>query len=564
MSEKTRIQARTYCGNVSRSLLNSPVLLQGWVDTVRDHGHLLFAHIRDISGLVQVVFDPETDAATYALAQSLRSEFVVAIHGTVIARTPENVNPHIPNGDIEVAVTHLDLLSKAKTPPFMISEKDIVNASEADTDPIAENQDSTNSKQAAAGKVDEDIRLRYRYLDIRRPSIQKNLIARSKMARAMREVLYTHDFHEVETPVLTKSTPEGARDYLVPSRVHEGKFYALPQSPQLFKQLLMIGGMDRYFQIVKCFRDEDLRPNRQPEFTQLDMELSFVDEETIYKLIEELLESVFKVAGHTLTGPFPRITYDEAMESYGSDAPDLRPGMPLTEVTDLLPNSGYKIFNMIVEKGGCIKAICLKNQADVLSKNVLQNEFAMKTIQKMGGKGLTWMKYEDNEFQSNIVQFFTPEELGAIKDRLGIENGDVLFMVADTNRRTVNEVLGRFRVFIAERQGLLKSNVFAPCWVTDFPLFELKDGAIHSMHHPFTQPNGPLPEAGDSAGLLALKARAYDVVVNGQEGVGAFEFMTRRRNTRCLSYLDYLKMILNRSLAFFRRRSSMGRLHMAA
>jgi aspartyl-tRNA synthetase len=314
--------------------------------------------------------------------------------------------------------------------------------------------------------------------------MQQNFVKRSKMIKAMRDYLDSQEFLDVETPVLTKSTPEGARDYLVPSRTHENKFFALPQSPQLFKQLLMVSGFDRYYQVVKCFRDEDLRPNRQPEFTQLDLEASFIDETFIYDLIEGLMVDVAAVCDIKLPTPFPRLTYDEAMNRYGSDAPDLRFDMPLCDVTDILPDSGYKIFNTIVKNGGLIKGMRIPGQAAALSKNVLQNEFAMSLIQKMGGKGMTWMKLENGEFLSNIVQFFTQDELNQIKDRLSAEDGDVLVFVADTDHHLVNTVLGKFRVFIADRQGLIPENTYAPCWVTNFPLFDPHESGVTSTHHP--------------------------------------------------------------------------------
>jgi len=506
-------KTRHYCGDITTEHIGQSIDIMGWVDATRDHGHLLFIHIRDIRGIIQVVFDPEESPEVTDLAHSLRSEFCVHINGTIQQRSEDTINPNIPTGTLELRASTLTILNKAQTPPFILSEKDMLG-------------DSVDTHY-----VDEDIRLKYRYLDLRRLSVRSNLIKRSQLIKEIRDHLSEFNFLDIETPVLTKSTPEGARDYLVPSRPHEGKFYALPQSPQLFKQLLMVSGMDRYYQIVKCFRDEDLRPNRQPEFTQLDLEASFIDEEFIYDLLEGLITRLFKSQGIVLQTPFPRLGYDEAISTYGTDAPDLRFDMPLVDVTDILPNSGYKIFNTIVSKGGLIKGMRIPGQAEHLSKNVLQNEFAMNLIQKFGGKGMTWMKLEKGEFQSNIVQFFTLEELTQLKERLQGENGDVLVFVADTDHHLVNTVLGKFRSFIADRQGLIPQNTFSPCWVTDFPMFELKDGVLSSMHHPFTQPNEPLSKETSKEVLLALKARAYDVVINGEE-IGGGSIRVHNQNTQ--------------------------------
>lgn len=485
---------RHYCGEIKAT--DTHVTLFGWVDTIRDHGHLLFVHLRDISGIVQLVFNPE-NASCYALAQQLRSEYVIEVTGTVSKRSEDTYNPHLSTGTLEIKVASLTLLNESDTPPFLVSEKDALGVTHT-------------------GAVDEDLRLKYRYLDLRKPSIANNLIQRYKLIKLIRDTLDAQRFLELETPTLTKSTPEGARDYLVPSRVHPGKFYALPQSPQLFKQLLMMSGMDRYFQIVKCYRDEDLRPNRQPEFTQMDLEASFIDESFIYELMEELMVKLFASQGHTLKAPFLRLTYDDAMNKYGSDKPDLRFGLEMITMTDVFADTSYKIFNSIVKSGGLIKGINLKGQAENLSKNVLQEEFAKVLIPKLGGKGMTWMKVENGKLDSNIVQFFNEAEQAQIIERMHAQDGDVLFFIADTKHSLVNDVLGKFRVYIAERQGLIPEGFF-PCWVVDFPMFELQDNRLYAVHHPFTQAQTPLTGSETQADLLNAKARAYDLVINGEE-----------------------------------------------
>lgn len=488
---------RQYCSEITSQHLHQPVTLYGWVDTIRDHGHLLFIHLRDISGIIQLVFDPENQAC-YQQAQHLRSEYVIQIIGQVSARSEDTYNPHLATGTLEVKVTHITLLSESETPPFLVSEKDALGEAHH------------------TGPIDEDLRLKYRYLDLRKPSIAQNLIQRYKLIKLIRDTLDAQRFLEIETPTLTKSTPEGARDYLVPSRVHEGKFYALPQSPQLFKQLLMMSGFDRYFQIVKCYRDEDLRPNRQPEFTQMDLEASFIDEPFIFELMETLMKALFASQGKNLQTPFPHITYEEAINKYGSDKPDLRYGLEMVDVTTVFSQTSYKIFNTIVNNGGLIKGINLKGQAPQLSKNVLQEEFAKVLIPKLGGKGMTWMKVENGKLDSNIVQFFSEQEQAQLIHHMQAEENDVLIFIADTKHTLVNDVLGRFRTYIADRQGLIPEG-YAPCWVVDFPMFELQDGRLYAVHHPFTQPQVPLTGNEPQETLLKTKARAYDMVINGEE-----------------------------------------------
>jgi aspartyl-tRNA synthetase len=474
----------------------------GWVDAIRDHGNLLFIHLRDVRGIVQVVFNPDTGAGIYQKAASLKEEYVVQIMGKVVLRDEGTENPNIQTGDIEVNAEDLTVFSKSKGLPFQISEKAMVFG-----------EDIAGSPE----NVDEDLRIRYRYLDLRRPSVQNQFISRYEILKGVRSYLDEHHFIEIETPVLTKSTPEGARDYLVPSRVHRGKFYALPQSPQLFKQLLMMSGMDRYFQIVKCFRDEDLRPNRQPEFTQLDMEASFIDESFIYEIIEELTVRMFQAGGITLPRPFPRMTYEDAMARYGTDRPDLRFDMAFEDVTDLLRDTTYTVFRDIIQNGGRIKGFCIRGQADRLSKNVLQNEYALKIVPSLGAKGMTWMKVVDGAFQSNIVQFFTAQEQAALKQVFQAEEGDVLMMIADISLDLVNTVLSELRLHAAQRLGIISEDLYKPLWVTGFPLFECKEGGLSSQHHPFTMPDRTDFDPGDMESCLSLYSRAYDLVMNGEE-----------------------------------------------
>ncbi|NBV83983.1 aspartate--tRNA ligase [bacterium] len=389
-------------------------------------------------------------------------------------------------------------------------------------------------------------------MDIRRPEMQRNLVLRHQVLQATRIYLSERGFCEVDTPVLTKSTPEGARDYLVPSRVHQGKFYALPQSPQLFKQLLMLGGLDRYFQITKCFRDEDLRPNRQPEFTQIDLEASFIDESFVLELVEGLVTQLFAVGGVVLPTPFPRITYADAMSRFGNDHPDMRFGMELVDVTDTVKTVNYNIFKTIIAAGGTIKGFTVKGQSDRLSKNVLQEEFAKKVIPAMGARGMTWMRYENGALQSNIVQFFTSEEQSLLVNRMGAEEGDVLMFVADANPRLVNDVLGRFRVYVAEYLGIIPDGVNVPLWVTDFPLFELVDGQLAAMHHPFTQPAAPIHADMSPTELATVSARAYDVVINGVEiGGGSIRIHSSEQQKQIFEVLGLQPDEIREKFGFF-------------
>ncbi|HKI48046.1 MAG TPA: aspartate--tRNA ligase, partial [Desulfobacteria bacterium] len=486
---------RTFCGAVTNSDAGKSVLLMGWVDAIRDHGNILFFHLRDVRGIVQVVFDPQKDKASYETAALIREEYVIEVRGRVTLRDKAAENPTLETGKIEVLANDVKILSKSKAMPFQISEKAMVFGEEI---------------QAGPENVDEEIRLRYRYLDLRRPSVQNIFRKRYQIIKCIRDFLDTLNFTEIETPFLTRSTPEGARDYLVPSRVHHGKFYALPQSPQLFKQILMIGGMDRYFQIARCFRDEDLRPNRQPEFTQLDLEASFIDEEFIYETIEALTVKMFAVGEIALPRPFPRMTYETAMNRYGTDRPDLRFEMIFQDATDIFLNTNYSIFRQIIDRGGEIRGFSVKDSTGALSKNILQNDYAKTIVPQLGAKGLTWMKVIDGKLQSNIVQFFSSHEQAALLNRFKAQNGDVLMMIADESGELVKKVLGRLRLHVAERLDLIPKDHWQPLWVTDFPLFELKDGQISSQHHPFTMPDRLDFDPQDLPALQALNSRAYD------------------------------------------------------
>jgi len=495
-------QKRTHCGKLDETDIGRTVELAGWVDARRDHGDVCFLHLRDWTGIVQVVLQPDAGTDGLEKAGSLREEYCLHVVGEVIRRLEGTENPGLSTGTIEVVAKSLRVLNPAKVLPFPISEKAML----------------AGASVATPASVAEDLRLKHRYLDLRRPSMQRNLVRRANILKQARAVLEDRGFIEVETPDLTKSTPEGARDYLVPSRVHPGCFYALPQSPQLFKQLLMVAGLERYYQVARCFRDEDLRPNRQPEFTQLDIEAAFIDEEFILELIEEVLAEMFAAGGIALPRPFPRMTYDEAMATAGSDRPDLRFGLRFVHATEIFRETSYSIFKQVLGKGGHIAGINVKGQSAALSKNVLQNEYAKTIVPGFGGKGMTWMRFTGGRLESNIVQFFSDSEQAQLIERFGCEEGDVLMMVADTSYRTAMSVLGQLRLHVAERLGLIPAGAWAPVWVTDFPLFDpTEEGGVTSTHHPFTAPDRADFDPGQVRELLSLKSRAYDIVLNGEE-----------------------------------------------
>lgn len=494
---------RSNCGRLGTVDIGKTVHLAGWVDALRDHGEVLFVHLRDRSGIVQLVFSPEFASEEVCRnSASLRSEYCIAAFGRIVLRTKGTENPNIETGDIEIIVTDMTILSRSETLPFPISEKVMIG-----------DGNETISREP----ISEDLRLQYRYLDLRRPGMQQFLIKRHKINACVRHFLDDNEFIEVETPVLTKSTPEGARDYLVPSRVNPQHFYALPQSPQLFKQLLMVAGFERYYQITRCFRDEDLRSNRQPEFTQLDLEASFIDEEFIFALIEELLCRMFEIGGTSLPRPFPRMTWQEAMDKTGSDRPDLRFDMYFVEATDIFKETDYSIFKQILQRGGVIKGINVKQASERLSKNVLQNEYAKQIVPDFGAKGMTWMRVTGDKLDSNIVQFFSDKEQKSIIKRFKAHDKDVILIIADPSLDVVNSALGRLRRHVADRLDMVPEDRFSPVWITDFPLFEATEEGVSSNHHPFTAPDRTDFNPADPEDLLSLLSRSYDIVVNGEE-----------------------------------------------
>ncbi len=493
------------CGSLSKKDAGQVVILSGWVHRRRDHGGLIFVDLRDRSGLVQVVFDPDTSKENFNLAEKLRSEFCVQIQGEVSIRPEGLENNELKTGEIEVKAQKLTILSPSQALPFALDTR---------------------------SDVDEAVRLKYRYLDLRRPELQQNFILRHQVTKAVRDFLDKEGFLEVETPMLTKSTPEGARDYLVPSRVNPGTFFALPQSPQLFKQLLMVSGFEKYFQIVKCFRDEDLRKDRQPEFTQIDMEMSFVEEQDIQQLIERMFVYLFeRIYAIKIDTPFPRMTYQEAMNRYGSDKPDTRFGMELVDLTDLLADCGFKVFNETIKKGGQVKGICVKGCADYTRK---QLDDLTTLAQELGAKGLAWMLIKD-EIKSPIAKFFTDTEIANITQRLQAQNGDLLLLVAD-QKETVAAVLGRLRLDLGETLGLIPKDKMNFLWVVDFPLLEWDkdENRYMAVHHPFTAPK---EENFDEDPANAL-AKAYDLVLNGVElGGGSIRIHDANLQTKLFKVL---------------------------
>ena len=536
---------RTECGILGTQDIGKTVRLKGWVDALRDHGDLLFIHLRDRSGIVQVVFrnDEYTTPDTYTQAGTLKNEYCVSVEGKVIERHGDTKNPNISTGDIEVVAHDMKILSTSRRIPFPISEKAMVFG------------DSVKGIDS----VSEEIRLKYRYLDLRRPSMQENLIKRYRIYRCIRNLLDEHGFIELETPMLTKSTPEGARDYLVPSRIHRHRYYALPQSPQLFKQLLMISGFECYFQIVKCFRDEDLRPNRQPEFTQLDIEASFIDEEFMHEIIEELMVRIFEVGGKKLSPPFPHMSYEDAMNNFGTDRPDLRFGLKICEATDLFRNTSYKIFQNIVKNGGSIKGINVKGGSERLSKNVLQNEYAQKIVPGFGAGGMTWMRVKERSLESNIVQFFSSEEQNTLIERFDARHGDVLMLVADESRRTVNSALGQLRVHVAGRLHLIPQDIYSPVWITGFPLFDATPEGISPNHHPFTLPVLTDFDPGDREAALSLHSRSYDIVINGEElGGGSMRISDSKLQHKIFELLGFSNKEIEERFGFFIRALDYG------
>ena len=481
----TGLKRTDYCSELRITDVGREVTVCGWVQRCRDLGQLIFIDLRDRTGIVQLAFNDKTDKEIFDKAFSCRSEYVLAAKGIVCERSSKNKD--IPTGDIEVLVTDLRVLSKAQTPPFEIVD---------DT--------STN----------EELRLKYRYLDLRRRPIQNNIIMRSKIAKVARDYFYENGFIEIETPMMIKSTPEGARDYLVPSRIHKGKFYALPQSPQIYKQLLMVSGFDRYIQLARCFRDEDLRADRQPEFTQIDMELSFVDMDEIMEINEGLFKRLFKeVLGKELKTPFEKMTYKDAMENYGSDKPDIRFDMKLQNISDLVKDCGFSVFTGAIENGGSVRAIVAKNAASVYTRKEIDK--LTEYVKGIGAKGLAYVRWVD-EPNASFKKFMTDEELSAIYERLGAEKGDVIFIVADKNS-TVLSTLGALRLKVAKTLDIIPDE-FRFLWIVDFPFFEYDEesGEWVAMHHPFTMPKEECLQYLDTDPSKVI-AKAYDLTLNGTE-----------------------------------------------
>jgi len=492
--------SRTHqCGKLTTSNIGETVTLNGWVQTRRDLGGVMFIDFRDRSGIVQIVFNPSFSGDALAIADKVRSEYVLTVTGEVVLRDKETVNANLPTGEIEVRITEIEVLNAAKTPPFFIED---------------------------GVEVDESLRLKYRYLDLRRPEMQKTLMLRSKATKIFRDFLDDEGFIDVETPILTKSSPEGARDYLVPSRVHAGEFFALPQSPQIYKQLLMVGGLERYYQIARCFRDEDLRSDRQPEFTQVDIETSFIDRDTLLNMMEQLMVRLFKeTVGAELPTPFQRISHADAMSKYGSDKPDLRFGLELVELSDIVANSGAKVFASVIGNGGQVKCLNAKGCGTWSRKDI--DELGTYAS-RYGAKGLAWVQVKDGEFKGPIVKFLSEDEIVAIKERTGAEEGDLLLFSAD-NSKIVADVLGALRLKIGRQLGLINDKEFKFVWVLDFPLLSYDDDQKRYIaeHHPFTRPKDEDLELFDTD-PLKMRAEAYDIVLNGYEvGGGSMRIFKR-------------------------------------
>jgi len=477
-----------HCWELGADDVDKEVVLMGWVHRRRDHGGVIFVDLRDREGITQVVFNPLVDKKIHAKAHAIRNEYVLAVRGKVDPRPADMVNPKLKTGAIEVAVTELKILNAAKTPPFLI--EDAIDASET-------------------------VRLKYRHLDLRRSEMQENLILRHQVAAAVREYLNKNGFLDLETPFLTRSTPEGARDYLVPSRVNPGEFYALPQSPQIFKQLFMISGFDRYYQIVRCFRDEDLRADRQPEFTQIDIEMSFVGEDDVMRLAEGMMTQLFKrILGIKLKRPFAQLTYDEAVGRYGLDKPDTRFGLELKDISDIVAGSNFKVFASAVKKGGIVKALNAKGCINFSRKEI---DDLTDFVAVYRAKGMAWIKVKENEWQSPIVKFFSDEEKQALAERIDMEPGDLIFFVAD-QAKVVNEALGHLRNHLGKTLSLIDEKEYHFLWVTRFPMFEYDETEkrLQALHHPFTSPlEEDYERLKDEP--LAVKSRAYDLVLNGFE-----------------------------------------------
>ncbi len=476
------------CGEIKAKNIGEEFTLSGWASCIRDLGGMIFVELRDRSGLFQLVSDPQVNPDVHKVFEKIRTEYVIKIVGKVTKRPPETYNDKLPTGEVEIYPTSVEVLSEAKALPFMLDDE----------------------------AVGEDVRLKYRYLDIRRPQMLSNLVLRHKIVAAARDYMNSKDFLDVETPILNKTTPEGARDYLVPSRVQEGKFFALPQSPQIFKQLLMVGGLERYYQVARCFRDEDLRADRQPEFTQIDIEMSFVEQQDVIEMVEGLLVDTFKAAGVEIKPPFIQMPWQEAMDRFGSDKPDTRFGLELFDVTDIMQASTFEAFKAVIAQGGIVRAIRIPGIANYSRKDM---DDVRNLAISFGAKGLAWVTYmETGEVKSPVFKFLTEEQIAELQTRSGAENGDIVFFVAD-KPKLVYDVLGRFRLHFGKKLNMIDESKHNLLWVVDFPMFEWSEteGRFMAMHHPFTSPNMEDIDKLDSGDLGNVKSIAYDIVYNGTE-----------------------------------------------
>ncbi len=497
------------CGDLALENVGKEVSLAGWVHTRRDHGGVIFIDLRDRSGIAQITVDPERSPKAFKEAHGIRSEYVLFVRGKVEERPEESVNPNLPTGQVEVIAGEIEIINTSKTPPFEIED---------------------------AIEVDEKLRLRYRYIDLRRPRMLNNILLRHKVVKTVRDFFDRHGFLDVETPYLTKSTPEGARDYLVPSRVQPGHFYALPQSPQLFKQTLMVAGIERYFQIARCFRDEDLRADRQPEHTQIDIEMSFVEQEDIMGIVEDMIIEVFSLINVSIKKPFTRISHSQAAEFYGSDKPDLRFDLKITDISKIASGSGFKVFSGAVAGGGVVRGINVPGGASFSRKEIEGwTNFAIDA----GAKGLAWIIVSEDGVKSPIAKFFSDSELQGIKEKLGANSGDLIFFVAD-DKSIAERVLGQLRLALARELNLIPQDDFAICWIVDFPLFEYDEDEkrYKSHHHPFTMPKKESIPILDTDPLSA-EAYAYDLIINGVEvGGGSLRIHKRDLQEKMFGFLN--------------------------
>ncbi|MCA1056269.1 aspartate--tRNA ligase [Rossellomorea aquimaris] len=503
-----------YCGEITEAYIGQKVTIKGWVQKRRDLGGLIFIDLRDREGIVQAVFNPDHSEEALSIAETIRNEYVLSLTGTVVERGEGTVNKNLKTGKVEIQVDQVEIINEAKTPPFMIDDQN---------------------------EVSEDVRLKYRYIDLRRPAMADTFRMRHNVTTSFRSFLNENGFLDVETPILTKSTPEGARDYLVPSRVHPGEFYALPQSPQIFKQLLMVSGFDRYYQIARCFRDEDLRADRQPEFTQIDMEMSFMDKEEIMALVEDMMKKLMiDVKGLTIETPLPRMTYDEAMSRYGSDKPDTRFGMELIDVSEIVKESGFKVFSSAVSSGGQVKLINVKGAASTYSRKDI--DALTEFVSRYGAKGLAWLKVEEEGLKGPISKFVTEEDASGISAAAEAETGDLLLFVAD-KKSVVADALGALRLKLGKELKLIDESKFNFLWVTDWPLLEFdeEENRYYAAHHPFTMPVREDLEKFDT-NPAEVRAEAYDLVLNGYElGGGSLRIYERDIQEKMFKVLGFSK-----------------------